>query len=123
MPHVNSRTPVRRRRVPIAADAPFGATAAAGFLPRATLVLPELRAHTFAPPGGVTGQQRTRSWQAILMRLYVLGVSLRATAASLEVLGCFVSPASLWRDVQRRQAEAPWDSAAKLPGVVLLDET
>ena len=57
------------------------------------------------------------------MRLYVLGVSLRATCASLELLGCFVSPASLWRDVQRLQAEAPWDSAAKLPGVVLLDET
>ena len=47
------------------------------------------------PPEGVTRQQRTRSWQAILMRLYVLGVSLRATCASLEVLGCFVSPASL----------------------------
>ena len=75
------------------------------------------------PPEGVTRQQRTRSWQAILMRLYVLGVSLRATCASLEVLGCFVSPTSLWRDVQRLQAEAPWDSAAKLPGVVLLDET
>ena len=57
------------------------------------------------------------------MRLYVLGVSLRATAASLELLGCFVSPASLWRDVQRRQTEAPWDTTAKLPGVVLLDET
>ena len=57
------------------------------------------------------------------MRLYVLGVSLCATAASLEVLGCFVSPTSLWRDVHRLQAEAPWDSAAKLPGVVLLDET
>jgi len=75
------------------------------------------------PPEGVTRQQRTRSWQETLMRLYVLGVSLRATCASLEVLGCFVSPASLWRDVQRLQAEAPWDSAAKLPGVVLLDET
>ena len=75
------------------------------------------------PPEDVTRQQRTRSWQAILMRLYVLGVSLRATCASLEVLGCFVSPTSLWRDVQRLQAEAPWDSAAKLPGVVLLDET
>ena len=74
-------------------------------------------------PDGVTGQQRTRSWQAILMRLYVLGVSLRATAASLELLGCFVSPASLWRDVQRLHAEAPWDATAKLPGVVLLDET
>ena len=75
------------------------------------------------PPEGVTRQPRTRSWQATLMRLYVLGVSLRATCASLELLGCFVSPASLWRDVQRLQAEAPWDSAAKLPGVVLLDET
>ena len=74
-------------------------------------------------PEGVTRQQRTRSWQAILMRLYVLGVSLRATAASLEILGCFVSPASLWRDVQRLHAEAPWDATAKLPGVVLLDET
>ena len=41
----------------------------------------------------------------------------------LYLLGCFVSPTSLWRDLQRRQAEAPWDSAAKLPGVVLLDET
>ena len=47
--------------------------------------------------------QRTRSWLAILMRLYVLGVSLRATAASLELLGCFVSPTSRWRDVQRLQ--------------------
>ena len=75
------------------------------------------------PPEGVTRQPRTRSWQATLMRLYVLGVSLRATAASLELLGCFVSPASLWRDVQRRQAEAPWDTTAQLPGVVLLDET
>ena len=53
----------------------------------------------------------------------MLGVSLRAIAASLEVPGCFVSPASLWRDLQRWQAEAPWDSAAKWPGVVLLDET
>ena len=68
------------------------------------------------PLEGVTRQQRTRSWQAILMRLYLLGVSLRATAASLEVLGCFVSLASLWRDLQRLQAEALWDSAAKLPG-------
>ena len=34
-----------------------------------------------------------------------------------------MSHVSLWRDVHRRQAEAPWDSAAKLPGVVLLDET
>lgn len=67
--------------------------------------------------------QRTRSWQALLMRLYVLGVSLRATAASLEFLGCFVSPTSLWRDVQRLQAEAPWDTTANLPGVVLVDET
>ncbi|MCY3659109.1 MAG: hypothetical protein OXG36_08820, partial [Caldilineaceae bacterium] len=75
------------------------------------------------PPEDVTRQPRTRSWQATLMRLYGLGVSLRATAASLEVLGCFVSPASLWRDVQRLQAEAPWDSTAKLPGMVLLDET
>ena len=74
-------------------------------------------------PEGVTGPQRTRPWQAILMRLYVLGVSLRATCASLELLGCFVSPASLWRDVQRLQAEAPWDTTAKLPGVVLVDET
>ena len=74
------------------------------------------------PPEGVTRQQRTRSWQATLMRLYVLGVSLRATCASLEVLGCFVSPTSLWRDV-RRQTEVPWDTTAKLPGVVLLDET
>ena len=63
---------------------------------------------------------RTRSWQAILMRLYVLGVSLRATSASLELLGCFVSPATGWRDVQRWQAEAPWNTTAKLPGVVLL---
>ena len=57
------------------------------------------------------------------MRLYVLGVSLRATAASLEVPGCFVSPTSPWRDVQRRQAETLWDTTAKLPGVVLMDET
>ncbi|MYC61807.1 MAG: hypothetical protein F4X16_03060 [Caldilineaceae bacterium SB0661_bin_34] len=57
------------------------------------------------------------------MSLYVLGVSLRATAASLEVLGCFVSPASLWRDVQRWQAEAPWDTTEKLLGVVLVGET
>ena len=57
------------------------------------------------------------------MRLYVLGVSLRATAASLEVLGCFVGPASLWRNVQRLHAEAPWDATAKRPGMVLLDET
>ena len=63
-------------------------------------------------------QQRTRSWQAILMRLYVLGVSLRATAASLELLGCFVSPTSLWRDLQQWQAEAPWDTTAKQLGVV-----
>ena len=60
------------------------------------------------PPEGVTRQQLTRPWQETLMRLYVLGVvSLRATAASLEVPGCFVSPASLWRDVQRLQAEPP----------------
>ena len=74
-------------------------------------------------PEGVTRPQRTRSWQAMLMRLYVLGVSLRATAASLELLGCFVSPTSLWRDVQRLQAETPWDTTANLPGVVLVDET
>ena len=57
------------------------------------------------------------------MRLYLLGVSLRATCAGLELLGCFVSHVSLWRDVQRLQAEAPWDSAGMLPGVVLVDET
>ena len=74
-------------------------------------------------PEGVARQQRTRSWQETLMRLYVLGVRLRATAASLELRGCFVSPASLWRDVQRLQAAAPWDTTAKLPGVVLVDET
>ena len=34
-----------------------------------------------------------------------------------------MSPVSLWRDVQRLQAEAPWNTTAKLPGVVLLDET
>ncbi|MCY3659691.1 MAG: hypothetical protein OXG36_11830 [Caldilineaceae bacterium] len=38
------------------------------------------------------------------MRLYVLSVSL-------------------WRNVQRLQAEVPWDATAKLLGVVLLDET
>ena len=75
------------------------------------------------PPEGVTRQPRPRPWPEILIRLYVLGVSLRATAARLELLGCFVSPVSLWRDVQRRQAEAPWDTTAKRPGVVLVDET
>ena len=74
-------------------------------------------------PEGVTRQQRTRPWQETLMRLYLLGVSLRATCAGLELLGCFVSHVSLWRDVQRLQAEAPWDSAGQLPGVVLVDET
>ena len=75
------------------------------------------------PPEGVTRQQGTRSWQDTLIRLYVLGISLCATCARLELLGCFVSPVSLWRDVQRLQAEAPWNTTAKLPGVVLLDET
>ena len=66
---------------------------------------------------------RTRSWQETLMCLYLLGVSLRATCVGLEVPGCFVSHVSLWRDGQRLQAEAPWDTTAKRPGVVLLDET
>ncbi|MYD88723.1 MAG: hypothetical protein F4Y08_00045 [Caldilineaceae bacterium SB0662_bin_9] len=82
MPHVNSRTPVRRRRVPIAAVAPVCAT---------------------APTSAIC------CWVP--------------AAASLELLGCFVSSTSLWRDVQLRQAKAPWDTTAKLPGVVLLDET
>ncbi|MXZ23253.1 MAG: IS1 family transposase [Caldilineaceae bacterium SB0665_bin_21] len=64
-------------------------------------------------PDGVTRQQRTWPWQEILMRLYWLGVSLRATSASPEVLGCFVSPTSLWRDVPRLQMEVQWGQSTR----------
>ena len=57
-------------------------------------------------PEEVAGQQR-----AVLMRLFVLSVSL-------EVLGCFVSHIGLWQDVQ----QLPWNLVAKLPGVVLVAE-
>ena len=74
-------------------------------------------------PPGVTSCQRPQAFWELVTAMYVHSVSFRGLVRLLDLLGCGVGAATLWRDAQ---AVAPgWapDPQAKLPPWVEVDET
>ena len=51
-------------------------------------------------PPDVTARQRPQTFRALVADLYVYAVSLRGLSRILDLPGCGVGPATLWRDVQ-----------------------
>ena len=51
-------------------------------------------------PPGVTTLQRPQAFRELVTALYVHSVSFRGLVRILDLLGCGVSAATLWRDVQ-----------------------
>lgn len=66
-------------------------------------------------PPGVTARQRSQSFRELVTSMYVYSVSFRGLVRMLDLPGCGVGAATLWRDVQ---AVAP----GRMPGSqVVLD--
>ncbi len=51
-------------------------------------------------PPGVTARPRPQSFRELVTALYMYSVSLRGLVRLLDLLGCGVGAATLWRDVQ-----------------------
>ena len=74
-------------------------------------------------PPGVTSRQRPQSFRELVTDLYVYSVSFRGLARILDLLGCGVGAATLWRDVQAVAPDRRPDPQADLPAWLEVDET
>ena len=74
-------------------------------------------------PPGVTARQRPQAFRELVTSLYVHSVSFRGLVRILDLLGCGVGAASLWRDVQAVAPNRMPDPQAALPSWVEVDET
>ncbi|MXZ42676.1 MAG: hypothetical protein F4Z18_13130 [Caldilineaceae bacterium SB0666_bin_21] len=74
-------------------------------------------------PPGVTARQRPQAFRKLVTSMYVYSVSFRGLVRLLDLLGCGVGAATLWRDVQAVAPGRAPDPQAKLPSWVEVDET
>ena len=74
-------------------------------------------------PPGVTALQRPQAFRELVTSLYVHSVSLRGLVRILDLLGCGVGAATLWRDVQAVAPGRRPDPQAVLPAWLEVDET
>ncbi len=74
-------------------------------------------------PPGVTSRQRPQAFRELVTSLYVHSVSFRGLVRILDLLGCGVGAATLWRDVQAVAPGRMPDPQAALPSRVEVDET
>ena len=74
-------------------------------------------------PPGVTSRQRPQAFRELVTSLYVHSVSFRGLVRILDLLGCGVGAATLWRDVQAVASGWMPDPQAVLPAWVEVDET
>ena len=74
-------------------------------------------------PPGVTARQRPQSFRELVTSLYVHSVSFRGLVRILDLLGCGVGVATLWRDVQAVAPGRMPDPQVALPPWVKVDET
>ena len=74
-------------------------------------------------PPGVTSRQRPQSFRELVTAMYVYSVSFRGLVRLLDLLGCGVGAATLWRDVQAVAPGLAPDPQAQLPSWVAVDET
>ena len=84
------------------------------------------RPATAAPrplPPSVTALQRPQAFRELVTSLYVHSVSFRGLVRILDLLGCGVGAATLWRDVQAVAPGRMPDPQAVLPAWVEVDET
>ena len=84
------------------------------------------RPATAAPrplPPSVTALQRPQAFRELVTSLYVHSVSFRGLVRILDLLGCGMSAATLWRDVQAVAPGQIPDPQAALSPWVEVDET
>ncbi len=74
-------------------------------------------------PPGVTARQRPQAFRELVTSLYVHSVSFRGLVRILDLLGCGVGAATLWRDVQAVAPGRMPDPQTVLPAWVAGDET
>ena len=74
-------------------------------------------------PPGVTARQRPQAFRELVTAMYVHSVSFRVLVRLLDLLGCGVGAATLWRDVQAVAPGRAPDPQAKLTWWVEVDET
>ncbi len=72
---------------------------------------------------GVTAFQRPQAFRKLVTSLYVYRVSLRGLVRILDLLGCGVGAATLWRDVQAVAPGRMPDPQAALSPWLEVDET
>ena len=74
-------------------------------------------------PPGVTARQRPQAFRELVTAMYVYSVSFRGLMCLLDLLGCGVGAATLWRDVQAVAPGLAPNPQAKRPSWVEVDET
>ena len=85
----------------------------------ATLAVQGLFGQCLAP----VAHQRPQAFRELVTAMYVHSVSFRGLVRLLDLLGCGVGAATLWRDVQAVAPGRAPDPQAKLPSWVEVDET